>query len=70
VGQALFHSDSTVVPRIIVAHSPLERCAVLEAANMSVRCCHGDHIGSPVTFKIKCLSKAGSLLCVVWPCVL
>lgn len=47
----------------------LSLSAVLEAANMSVRCRNGDHIASSVILWDKMLyCKAGSILCVVWLC--
>lgn len=57
MGQALFHSDLTAILWITVAYSASigALSVVLEAANMSVRCCNGAHIASSVIFRDKML---------------
>lgn len=50
--QALFHSDLTVILWITAAYSTSTGTlsVVLEAANMSVRCCNGAHFASSGIF--------------------
>lgn len=52
MGQPLFHSEFTLILWITVACSTSigSPSVVLEAANMSVRCCNGAHFASSVIF--------------------